>query len=79
MYCLAKSQRQYASPSDNKMQNIEFYNILFANQYSYPHSILLRFPIVIKESTNNAADINDAMLTIRNVFAYQIKEIENKD
>lgn len=78
MYYLAKSQRQGANPSYIQMQNIEFHNILFANQYNYPHSILLRFPIVIKENMNNSADIKE-IRTIRNVFAYQIKEIENKD
>ena len=69
MYYLAKSQRQGANPSYIQMQNIEFHNILFANQCNYPHSILLRFPIVIKENMNNAADIKE-IRTIRNVFAY---------
>lgn len=49
-----------------------------ANQYVHLNSVYLYFPIKIEKSTTKTSNIDENMITVKNVFALWIREIEAK-
>lgn len=49
-----------------------------ANQYVNLNSVYLYFPIKIEKSTTKTSNIDENMITVKNVFALWIREIEAK-
>ena len=57
------------------MKHLEIQIMLTNNYYTNPNSMHLSFPMKIKKSTNNDADIDTDLITVNNFFANLIKEI----
>ena len=68
------TREKVAHPSYKDMEQLNFQILLAENYYVDPNSIHICIPIK-KRKSNNAADIDDDLITVNNFFAYWIKEI----
>ena len=64
-----------AHPSYKDMDELDFQILLTDNYFVNLSNIHLFFPIKIKESSDEASDIDDELATVNNFFAHLIKEI----
>ena len=68
-----KEQPTHSSYRD--MEKLDFQFLLTDNHFTNPNNMHLCFPMKIKKATNKDADIDDGMITVNNVFAHLVKEI----
>ena len=64
-----------AHPSYKDMDELDFQILLTDNYFVNLSNIHLCFPMKTKESSDEASDIDDELITVKNFFAHLIKEI----
>ena len=64
-----------AHPSYKDMDELDFQILLTDNYFVNLSNIHLCFPMKTKESSDEATDIDDELITVKNFFAHLIKEI----
>ena len=69
------TREKVAHLSYKDMQQLDFQILLTKNYYVNPNSVHICIPTKMKKKSNNAADIDDDLITVNNFFAYRIKEI----
>ena len=57
------------------MEQLDFQIMLTDNYYINPNSIHICFPMKIKKSSDQSADIDAGMITANNFFGHLVKEI----
>ena len=71
-------KKAYADDTHKGLKTAEFTVQLSANQYMNFHSVHLVFPLKIKKNSNVANNILMTEITVNNLFAHWIKEIDIK-
>ena len=71
-------KRAYADDTYKDLKTAEFNIQLSSNQYLNFHNVHLAFPMKIKKSSNVANNLNATDITVNNLFAHLIKEIDIK-
>ena len=69
------TRKKPAHSSYTVMELLDFQILLNDNYYVNPNSIHTWFPMKIKKSTNQNADIDDDLITVNNFFEHLVKEI----
>ena len=74
----AETKRKYADEFYKNKKVIKFNIQLTANHYSNFQNVHLCFPIKTKSAADNDNNIAAGVITVNNVFAHWIKEIDIK-
>ena len=69
------TKEKVARSSYKDMKQLNFQIMLTDNYYVNPNSIHLCFPMKIKKFSNEAQDIDSALITVSNFFGHLVKEI----
>ena len=69
------TREKVAHPSYKDKEQLDYQILLTENYYVNPANIHICFPIKIKKSVNNTADVDTDLITVNDFFAHWIKEI----
>ena len=69
------TREKVAHPSYKDKEQVDYQILLTENYYVNPANIHICFPIKIKKSVNNTADVDTDLITVNDFFAHWIKEI----
>ena len=69
------TREKVAHPSYKDKEQLDFQILLTENYYVNPANIHICFPIKIKKSPDNTANIDSDLITVNNFFAHWVKEI----
>ena len=62
------TKEKSAHPSYKDMEQLDFQILLTKNYFVNPNGVHICFPVKIKRKTNNALDIDAALITVNNSF-----------